>query len=200
MPLGTDRSLEVFGMPRERKQFALNRLLVDRRCKEHIHLSGAEIGHSSLQGGESGLAGLLGRDTRLHPQILAHHIDYIQLTGTGLRSRSHLLRRLALQPARLAIELRHLSRAIDYRRTQFEKTVVIEKFKNHLVADSVGISLCDSHTHTVGAHVGLAVFLLRRSFFRGIIFIIVVAHRFNFSVKLQKTCQLPKMICARSHS
>ena len=49
-------------MPRERKQFALDRLLVDRRCKEHIHLSGAEIGHSCLQGGESGLAGLLGRE------------------------------------------------------------------------------------------------------------------------------------------
>ena len=141
--------LKILGVSGEAELGVLDSFLVDWCCDEHVDVACHKVGHGGLEGCKCGLSGSFGSNSRVDFEVLAHYVDDIELSLAGVCGTVDAVELHRGKFHSLAVKRRRLARAVYDYRAQVGHALIFEHLEYHFVADTVGVSVGDTHSYLI---------------------------------------------------
>jgi len=138
---------QILGMTGEVERIGLDIGLVDGGRHHAVNAALPEVLNSSLQAGQSCLPTLRRRLSNLHPNLIIHTGNQVNLSFLKFIGRPNGEGAEVRDIERLAVVGNNLGGAVDYRGTDFQHIRIQECFDNQFTANAVHIPEGDPQTH-----------------------------------------------------
>ena len=151
-PSAADPFLKKSAMARKAGRIGLHGLFVCRRGNQHVEQAFLVFLHRFLKSGNGSLARFGRRFRKFNLQLLIDAVHHIHPSVLHIRSRiddAEVCRNVH----RLPVIGSHLGRAVNNRRTKLQHRRIRECLENHFIADSVDISVGNTHFNSFTFHI-----------------------------------------------
>ena len=151
--LDPENILQILRMPCKLKSLFRHRTLIDRSRHQHIYKPVFNILYCALQRLYCSFSSLRSGLPRLHNIRIAYAIQNIYHTRFRiLRRRNHIRIRLLDIVYQITITPENFRRTINHRRKTIQNTSIRQRLYNHLIANSIAISLRNSYNRSYILH------------------------------------------------